>query len=190
MRKFALIFAFLLIFAFICLSLPSFADDKASGVNSALAKTHAKIIKDYKAVPHIKLAEMEVMDSDKYLIFDVREKDEFAVSHIKDAIWVDPAIDVASFYEKFEHQIEEKTVILYCSVGVRSTRLAEKLMMKLSRDNIRIYNLENGIFGWHNESRPLFKINEVRDSDMTDFVHPYNIFWKRMLNRKHLTRYK
>jgi len=49
----------------------------------------------------------------------------------------------------------------------------------------KIYNLENGIFGWHNESRPL-----VVNSNATDYVHPYNFVWGRMVNRKDLKRYK
>jgi len=37
------------------------------------------------------------MDEDSYIIFDVREKDEFEVSHIENSIWVDPSIDASSF---------------------------------------------------------------------------------------------
>lgn len=168
------------------ISAASFAHDKASTLNSALTNTHSKISKRYKAVSHIKAEDVATMNADDYLIFDIREQDEFALSHIKNAIWVDPSIDSSGFYEQFNDQIEGKTLILYCSVGVRSSRLAKKLMAAETKNKpTQIYNLENGIFGWHNESRPLFQSNQP-----TDFVHPYNRIWGRMVNRKNLRRYK
>ena len=165
------------------LSTSACADDTA---NKALDKTHGKITKTYEAVRHINSEALSSFDEESYLIFDVRERDEFAVSHIENSIWVDPSIDAASFYEKYAEQIGDKALVLYCSVGVRSSRLAEKLMTSGGPENSsKIYNLENGIFGWHNESRPL-----VVNSNATDYVHPYNFVWGRMVNRKDLKRYK
>ena len=42
-----------------------------------------------------------------------------------------------------------------------------------------VSNLENGIFGWHNERR------ELEDAGgKTDVVHPYDATWKRYVQRK------
>ena len=126
------------------------------------------------------------MDEESYLVFDVREADEFAVSHLEGAIWIDPDMDPDAFYSAYGTQLSGKMIVLYCSVGVRSTRLAQRLLSTRSEAHATpIYNLENGIFGWHNESRPLSAQNSS-----TDFVHPYNRLWGRMVNRKDLRRYE
>jgi len=167
------------------LSSTSFAQSEDT-MNKALIKTHAKILKNYDGVSHIDAQALSDMDEGSYIIFDVREKDEFDVSHIDNSIWVDPSIDASDFNAQYAEQIEGKTVVLYCSVGVRSSRLAEKLMTsKADAKMSPIYNLENGIFGWHNESRPL-----ITENASTDFVHPYNRIWGRMVNRKDLRRYE
>jgi len=169
----------------IALSDASFAQS-ADTMNKALVKTHTKIMKNYDGVSHIDAQALSQMDTESYILFDVREKDEFDVSHIENSIWVDPSMKAASFTEEYAEQIGDKTVILYCSVGVRSSRLAEKLIS--SRPDTKttpIYNLENGVFGWHNESRPL-----VTETAVTDYIHPYNRLWGRMVNRKSLRRYE
>lgn len=153
--------------------------------SNSLTKTHAVISKKYKNVPHLRSNDFINMDESSYVIFDVREKDEYAVSHIKNAIRVDPSIDATTFYQRFGEQIIDKKLILYCSVGARSTQLANKLMTSTHEENeFKVYNLENGIFGWHNESLPLFQ-----SSEQTEFVHPYNSIWGLMVNRKNLRRY-
>lgn len=165
------------------LSTSACADDTS---NKALVKTHAKIMKNYEGVSHIDAQALSQMDEDSYILFDVREKDEFEVSHIENSIWVDPSIKVSSFTQQYAGPIGDKTVILYCSVGVRSSRLAEKLMTsRPETDSSPIYNLENGVFGWHNENRPL-----VSETASTDYIHPYNRLWGRMVNRKSLRRYE
>ena len=166
------------------------AENKGEARNPALMKTHQSITQSYKTVPHLTAEDVINLNKDNYIIFDIREKKEFEVSHLKDAIWVDPSIKPPVFYEKYGDQIKDKSVILYCSVGVRSSRLAEKLLaseksVKPEIQMTKIYNLENGIFGWHNESRPLF-----HGVTKTDFIHPYDRFWGRMLNRKDFKRYK
>lgn len=165
------------------LSTSACADDTS---NKALVKTHAKISKNYEGVSHIDAQALSQMDEESYILFDVREKDEFVVSHIENSIWVDPSIKVSSFTQQYAELIGDKTVILYCSVGVRSSRLAEKLMSSMPEtDKSQIYNLENGVFGWHNENRPL-----VSATSSTDYIHPYNRLWGRMVNRKSLWRYE
>jgi len=175
-----------LCFAVLFLSTDVTSQAKETTTNDGLLRVHTLISKRYGNVSHVTAGNMANMDGDTYVIFDVREKDEYAVSHIENAIWVDPSISASTFYEQFGAQIIDKKLILYCSVGVRSTQLADKLMASnIEQSEFEIYNLENGIFGWHNESRPLFRF-----SNTTDFIHPYNSVWGLMVNRKEFKRYK
>ena len=47
-----------------------------------------------------------------------------------------------------------------------------------------VSNLENGIFGWHNEQRALVDAN-----GKTDAVHPYDNIWKRYVERDEKARF-
>lgn len=180
--------AFVLAFC-VLVPLTSWANDIFSTKNKALTKTHTNIVRDYEIVEHINSEELSQMDNNNYILFDVRERDEFVISHIDGAIWVNPSMEVDEFIEKYSEQIVDKTLILYCSVGVRSSRLAEKLLKKVASPIItQVYNLENGLFGWHNESRPLIQKQDNSEKN-TDYIHPYNFIWGRMINRKELKRY-
>ena len=157
--------------------------------NEALKETHQKVVKDYKTVSHITASSLSEMDSKDYVLIDVRESEEFAVSHIAGAIWVDPEIDADRFLSLYGDLISGRSVIFYCSVGVRSSRLAEKIQRSEAfQTPVQIYNLEAGVFGWHNEKRPLVQ----RSKDVirsTEFIHPYNRWWGRMINRDKLKKY-
>jgi len=132
-------------------SMNAYSGTKEQTSNKGLIETHSDISKKYKTVSHLKANDVAKMDENSYVIFDVREEEEHNVSHIKDAIWVDPSINASSFYEKFSQKIKGKTVILYCSVGVRSTRLAEKLLdseenkLKIYKHSLYTHITENGV---------------------------------------------
>lgn len=101
------------------------------------------------------------------LLLDARTPEEYAVSHLADAILV-------SSEEDAEHYLQgERPVVIYCSVGYRSSRLAERLT-QLGHTNV--YNLEGSIFQWANEGRPLF-----RGQEQVAVVHPYDNHWGQLL---------
>jgi len=155
--------------------------------NNALTKTHNKILKNYEDVLHIDADKLSEMKQEDVVVFDIREQDEFAVSHLEGAIWADPDIKASTFLKNYGEIIGDKAVILYCSVGVRSSRLAEKLQAEMT-ETAEIYNLEKGIFGWHNEKRPLYQTSITETVEPTDYIHPYNFVWGRMVNRGALKR--
>ena len=64
-------------------------------------------------------------------------------------------------------------IVLYCSVGHRSSDLAQFLMKK---GYTEIYNLEGSIFAWANEGRPVY-----RGKEQVQVVHPYDKTWGRLL---------
>lgn len=154
--------------------------------NSALQKTHLDIVSDYPSVSHISASSLaKKMDKD-VILFDVREIKEFNVSRLTNASQVDPSITPEAFMTQFKSDWSGKTVVFYCSVGRRSSILAERLQSDLkSAGAEEVYNLQEGIFGWHNAALPL-----ENDNGTTESVHPYNAFWKRMVNRKKLARYR
>jgi len=77
------------------------------------------------------------------------------------------------------------TAVFYCSVGRRASLLAERVSDDLiEQGTIDTYNLKYGIFGWHNEQKPL-----VDNSDMTVFVHPYSNGWSNLIEHKNLIRF-
>jgi rhodanese-related sulfurtransferase len=110
--------------------------------------------------------------SDELLLLDVRAREEYAVSHLRGAIQVDPGSPDLS-----ELSIpEDATVVVYCSVGYRSAVIARELR---DRGVQQVYNLTGGIFGWANAGRPLF-----RDETRVEAVHPYDKAWGLLLQEE------
>ena len=103
-------------------------------------------------------------------LLDVREPDEFAVSHLPGAQRIDPDArgpvleDLAA---------TNQPLVLYCSVGYRSSALARRLL-KAGRTDV--FNLEGSIFQWANEGRPL-----VGGNGAATQIHPYGRRWRLLL---------
>lgn len=100
-------------------------------------------------------------------IIDVRAPNEFQVSHIPNALNVTKAktIDLPL----------DTTIIVYCSVGLRSAKFAKKLN-KLGYT--KVFNLRGSIFEWANNSFPL-----KQGEQTVSVVHPYNKKWGSLLNK-------
>jgi len=113
----------------------------------------------------------EIEDLSAFQLLDAREKEEFEVSHLKNAIWVG--------YEDFnldrlENLDKQKPTLVYCSVGYRSEKITQKL---LNEGFNQVYNLYGGIFEWANASKPVFqKTKQVKH------VHAYDKVWGVWLN--------
>jgi rhodanese-related sulfurtransferase len=144
-----------------------------------VAKRHSSLVHMSTAYLSARLgADREVV------LFDVREESEHAVSHLEGAIRVDPGIWRSTFLSRFRHALGGKTVVFYCSVGVRSSALAESVKNDLISAGAKVVaNLEGGIFAWHNEKRAL-----VNSRGPTTYVHPYDTYWGRLLTRPELAR--
>jgi rhodanese-related sulfurtransferase len=114
------------------------------------------------------------------VILDVRSEQEFAVSHIAGAQRVDPGLSAAQFKAMLGAQIAGKTIVVYCSVGQRSSTLANRIEDVAKQSGAHgVYNLQGGIFRWHNENRPL-----IGPAGATDEVHPYSASAARLIERK------
>ncbi len=101
------------------------------------------------------------------VLIDARREAEYAMSHLPQAIWANTveAIEAAGISK-------ESPIVLYCSVGYRSARLAQTLQAA----GYSVMNLEGSLFQWANEGRPL-----VADGGATHQVHPYSRLWELLL---------
>lgn len=107
---------------------------------------------------------------------DTRSKEEYNVSHIKDAIWTG--------YDEFDKSklknvSKDKTIILYCSVGYRSEKIGEKLE---DMGYKHVYNLYGGIFEWVNQGHAVYN-----DQGKTNDIHPYDDSWGMWLTKGNKT---
>lgn len=152
----------------------------------ALDKVVADVARDYDRIDHIPAEALQPrLDDPDTLVFDVREPDEYAVGHLPGAIRVDPRMRADAFMARFGDRIAGKDVVFYCSVGVRSSRLGERVVDAVRAAGAdRVANLRGGIFGWHNEGRPV-----TAKGASTDYVHPYDRKWGRMVDDPDRTRY-
>ena len=139
--------------------------------NSLFAQTTSKAYNTllkamYKnSVPTITVAELKTEKN--VLLLDTRERPEFEVSHLKNARWVG--------YDDFAlsrvADIDKNTkIVVYCTVGVRSEKIGEKLLAAGFK-NVR--NLYGSIFEWKNQDNALYDTNQ----HPTERVHAYSRVW-------------
>ena len=152
--------------------------------DEGLAAIHADIVSDYRTVAHLSPEDYLKLHTSDILLLDIREPEEYAVSRIPGAVRVDPSANAKSALIQIG-DVRGKEIIVYCSVGRRSSNFAAREQATLlEMGAASVSNLENGIFGWHNENREL-----VDAKGTTDAVHPYDAIWKRYVQRKDKARY-
>lgn len=105
------------------------------------------------------------------ILIDVRRQQEYDLSHLPGArhLRTVAAIQGAGIEP-------EATLVLYCSVGYRSARLAEQLQ---GAGYTRVFNLEGSIFEWFNQGHPV-----VADGEPVQRVHPYDRIWGLLLESR------
>jgi len=138
--------------------------------NSLFAQLLKKLL--HHSVPEIDV-ENAFLQKEQFTFLDAREYAEFELSHIKDAHHVG--------YKNFNTDRLPKLdlsnrIVVYCSVGYRSEKIAEKLSI-LGYKNVQ--NLYGGIFEWHNQG---YRV--VNSSGVTTDIHPYNAAWGVWLSKK------
>lgn len=108
-------------------------------------------------------------------LIDARAKEEFQISHISGA----KNIPYNSKYplKYLTDIVPENPIVVYCSVGYRSSILARKLQTLGFKE---VHNLEGSIFKWANEGRPI-----VQGQTTVHKVHPYDTRWGSLLEREY-----
>ena len=163
--------------------LTAFAAVRGRSPPAELAAVEHAVTRDWPLVAPLQRAQLsEILAQGRadVVIFDVRERAEHDVSHLPGSTHVDPAISREQFLSDHGAVVSGRTAVFYCSVGVRSSELAARVQDDLKGDGSRqVYNLTGGIFGWHNDGRPL-----VNARGVTDHVHGYDARWRRVLTRQ------
>jgi rhodanese-related sulfurtransferase len=136
----------------------------------------AWIQRDWPEVPQMSTQELAQSiaagnGTPRPLLIDVRARPEYEVSHLPGAVWAETPSEIAAAVRTAPDQ---QTVVLYCSVGVRSSKAAAELL-RSGRANV--FNLQGSIFRWANEGRQL-----VANDHAVHVVHPYNEQWGVLLN--------
>lgn len=107
------------------------------------------------------------------LLLDARELGEYRVSHLEGARWVgydDFGMDRIS-------DLDPSTpVVVYCSVGYRSEKVAEQLVAAGFKS---VYNLYGGIFEWVNQEQEVVDM----EGQATERVHAYSKTWGVFLRK-------
>ncbi len=122
-----------------------------------------------KSVPLISVDSL-TNNYDSFTVLDTREREEYEVSHLPKAIYVDfsdfSEVELSSFSL-------QKPIVVYCSIGYRSEKIGEKLIAQ----GYEVYNLYGGIFHWVNSG---FKCLTTTNVETTK-VHPYSDEWGKYL---------
>lgn len=101
----------------------------------SLNDLEAGVARDYGAITHVTPEQFEAVmgDPTKVLLLDARPANEFGISRIPGAIEVDPNIGADAFLVRFGDLVRGRDVIIYCSAGVRSSRLATRVRATLQK---------------------------------------------------------
>jgi rhodanese-related sulfurtransferase len=141
-------------------------------VSFAIEEALKKMLKG--SVPIISTSELadSIKCESDWLILDSRELIEFDISHLPNARWVG--------YHDFSMSRVNATpkdtkVVVYCSIGVRSEKTAEKL---ITSGFSNVWNLYGGIFAWANEHKSLVE----QSQKPTLAVHGYDHNWAKLLD--------
>ena len=103
-------------------------------------------------------------------IIDSRSNVEYSTSKIKGALFID--YKNPDFSNLNIHKTD--TIVVYCTIGYRSEKIAEKLEKE---GYLNVFNLYGGIIQWVNKNNPVFAPTGAQ----TPFVHTYNQAWGKWL---------
>ena len=113
------------------------------------------------------------------VLVDVRTEAEFRTSHLPGARRLDPGARKLPAAWKVS---PEAPVVFYCSVGYRSSQLAERAARSGWTNT---YNLEGSIFEWANSGHPV-----EADGKPVRVVHPYNDTFGKLLKPELLPNHR
>ena len=126
----------------------------------------------WPAVAQLSTAELarRLQAGEQIVLLDARSRDEYLISHLPGAVWAESPARLRAAARAVP---ATQLIVLYCSVGVRSSKAAAMLMHDGGHT---VANLRGSIFQWANEGRAL-----EADGKPAVHVHPYNRAWGRLL---------
>ena len=118
--------------------------------------------KDFSAVKDISPREaMKLMATGQALFVDIRKPSEIEVSMLSDTVTEESFLKMPSKYRN-------RTIIVYCTIGSRSGKLA----MEMAKKEVDMYNLRGGLLAWVLEGGKVYDANGE-----TKRVHVYGEKW-------------
>ena len=145
------------------------------GATTSLAQqTLEQVLLKYnkQSIPYISVNQL-LKQQENVVLLDAREKKEFEISHLKNTYFV--GYTNFSLKETLKKIPNKKSkIVVYCSLGIRSEDIAEKLKVA---GYTNILNLYGGIFEWKNKGNPVFDSNEKA----TDNIHVFSKEWSKWL---------
>ena len=140
-----------------------------------MSQLKALVRASFPGVPQMSIEELDrrLGEDPQPLVIDVREPFEYEVSHLPGAVHAQGK-DIAELATASD---PDQPIILYCSVGYRSSAaVADLIQLNDPQIHDRVWNLEGSIFEWANSGRPVYR-GEVE----VDRVHPYGRQWSGLL---------
>ncbi len=148
-----------------------------SGPTNGLEEMKSVVRSRFPEVPQLQTAELADWLANPHreppFLLDVRTEPEFKVSHLPGAVRVDPSAKGIQLRPFLDHH---RPIVVYCSVGYRSSDLATRLR---AAGQTNVSNLEGSIFAWANEDRPVV----TGSNQPVRVVHPYNQTFGKLLRR-------
>jgi len=105
------------------------------------------------------------------VILDARTEPEYAISHLRGAVWIDP---YKPSLRPLRGVPRSGAIVVYSSAGYRGARVASWLQ---KQGYTTVVNLSGGIFQWVDQGRAVFR----EESRPTAVVHPYDRRWGYLL---------
>lgn len=159
------------------LMVPFFWISLGRGKPEDLPKVAREIEERFPSVEHVTVAELERElegpAEERPLLVDVRTAEEFAVSHLPEAVRAETREEALAALAEVER---DREIVVYCAVGYRSAEMAETLA---EQGFTEVRNLAGSLFAWANSGRPL-----VREGETVREVHPYDRKWGKLLRRE------
>ncbi|KAF0242019.1 MAG: rhodanese-like domain-containing [Planctomycetota bacterium] len=148
-----------------------------NGVPPDLSKTGQEIREKFPGVKQLATGDLAAWLADgkrpKPVLLDVRSEEEWKVSRLPGAKHTPPGTKPD---DALAGVAKDAPVVVYCSVGYRSSAYAEKLQKE---GWTNVVNLEGSIFAWANEGRPV-----VDEKGPASKVHPYDAKWGELLKQE------
>jgi rhodanese-related sulfurtransferase len=141
-------------------------------------QAEASISARFTTVRQLTHAQFDTLTSEHPVtLVDVRDLDEFAISHLRGAIRVAPGASAEQARRAIGPVPHNGAIVLYCTIGFRSSRMAERIREVYGgQSGPAVANLRGGVIAWANAGRPL-----VNAMGATHRVHPYDTRHARML---------
>jgi len=125
--------------------------------------------------PTVPQRDANTLTRQSVLWVDVRTAAEWAVGHLPEAQRIEAATGLVALAARHPDHL----IVVYCSVGERSSRVAAEALAQ--QPDLAIANLRGGIFSWVVAELPVVAANGTAVTR----VHPYDAHWGRLLSEHH-----